>query len=479
MKEQQETQRQEQQSVNHNQEQQMNQQQIKRQPNKTGIPDRLKAVIEHFSGLSLNEVRVHYNSEKPALMNAHAYAEGLNIYIAPGQEKHLAHEIWHVVQQMKGNLSTTTTFEGGKKGNDNKGLEQEADQMGNKMEQAPITENTAPLLQKDPIPVPQRMVISMDEEDAVIQGAASNIALNKEDSTSNDIDQMGDSALADLQETETLYIVAHGYHSLTDPSTPQQPNLIPMLKGGIKPEDLYQILVSKGWPETHRGKIDVRACMTGAESMLPNFAELLGVELAKNGRANKVVGYKHLSATNGNGDEVATKSTVSKMAQLALQADVTDVDFAKKVTDLFQSMNDQLLTKRQELNVFVDGPLALLTTNPPQDIQINKNEWLIYSLYHSIQTENEALRTVITQAIRDDDYNRNRTVGGTHETEVTPDQGLVPQSYLQVVASFEEQVEIQDHFVEQVDEDQDQGGVQEQDDSLEALLARLRALGET
>ncbi len=98
----------------------------KRNVNKTGIPDRLKTVIEYFSGFSLDEVRVHYNSEKPALVDAHAYTEGLHVYVAPGQEKHLAHELWHVVQQMKGEAKATETVNG-KKVDTRKGKEQEAD----------------------------------------------------------------------------------------------------------------------------------------------------------------------------------------------------------------------------------------------------------------------------------------------------------------------------------------------------------------
>jgi hypothetical protein len=95
--------------------------------NKTGIPDRLKAAVEHFSGFSLDAVRVHYNSEKPALVEAYAYTEGLDIHIAPGQEKHLAHELQHVVQQMKGEAKATEKVNG-QQVDSRKSKEQEADQ---------------------------------------------------------------------------------------------------------------------------------------------------------------------------------------------------------------------------------------------------------------------------------------------------------------------------------------------------------------
>ena len=58
-------------------------------PNRTGLPDGLKAGVESLSGLSMDHVRVHYNSAQPAQLNALAYARGGDIYLAPGQEQHL------------------------------------------------------------------------------------------------------------------------------------------------------------------------------------------------------------------------------------------------------------------------------------------------------------------------------------------------------------------------------------------------------
>jgi hypothetical protein len=68
-------------------------------PNNAGLPDNLKAGIENLSGMSMDGVKVHYNSGKPAQLNALAYAQGQDIHVGPGQEKHLPHEAWHVVQQ--------------------------------------------------------------------------------------------------------------------------------------------------------------------------------------------------------------------------------------------------------------------------------------------------------------------------------------------------------------------------------------------
>lgn len=96
-----------------------------------GLPDSLKSGIENLSGLSMDGVQVHYNSPKPAQLNAHAYAQGNDIHVAPGDEKHLAHEAWHVVQQKQGRVSADTQRKG--VGIDSSAaLESEADTMGAK-----------------------------------------------------------------------------------------------------------------------------------------------------------------------------------------------------------------------------------------------------------------------------------------------------------------------------------------------------------
>lgn len=97
--------------------------------NPTNIPNTIKASIENFSGISLDDVRVNYNSSKPAEVNAMAYTQGNDIYLGPGQEQHLAHELAHIVQQNKGIVKPTTEVNGVPV-NDDKSLEAEADKMG-------------------------------------------------------------------------------------------------------------------------------------------------------------------------------------------------------------------------------------------------------------------------------------------------------------------------------------------------------------
>jgi hypothetical protein len=112
-------------------------------PNQTGLPDALKAGIENLSGYSLDNVRVHYNSSKPAQLRALAYTQGTDIHVAPGQEKHLPHEAWHVVQQMQGRVKPTMQMKGVQI-NDDEGLEREADVMGEKI----ITDKLANILRQ-------------------------------------------------------------------------------------------------------------------------------------------------------------------------------------------------------------------------------------------------------------------------------------------------------------------------------------------
>jgi hypothetical protein len=104
---------------------------IQKKENHTGLPDDLKNGIENLSGYAMDDVRVHYHSNNPAQLQALAYAQGTDIHVAPGQEQHLPHEAWHVVQQKQGRVQPTLQAKDVPV-NDDAGLEQEADTMGAK-----------------------------------------------------------------------------------------------------------------------------------------------------------------------------------------------------------------------------------------------------------------------------------------------------------------------------------------------------------
>jgi Domain of unknown function (DUF4157)/A nuclease of the HNH/ENDO VII superfamily with conserved WHH len=98
-------------------------------PPEGGLPPDLRASVESLAGISLEGVRVHYRSAAPGPLGAHAYTEGDDIHVAPGQEHHLPHEAWHVVQQRQGRVRPNLAFAGHALNADHR-LEREADTMG-------------------------------------------------------------------------------------------------------------------------------------------------------------------------------------------------------------------------------------------------------------------------------------------------------------------------------------------------------------
>lgn len=93
------------------------------------LPADLQAGLEQMSGYSMAQVAVHYNSPKPAQLQAHAYARQNEIHLAPGQERHLPHEAWHLVQQAQGRVTAQRQMKDIAV-NDDTALELEADSMG-------------------------------------------------------------------------------------------------------------------------------------------------------------------------------------------------------------------------------------------------------------------------------------------------------------------------------------------------------------
>lgn len=101
-----------------------------KKPKKTGLPDPLKTGVENLSGCAMDDVRIHYNSIKPAQLKALAYAQGSDIHLTPDQEQHLPHEAWHVVQQKQGVVEPSRQMKEGESVNDDQALEKEAYRIG-------------------------------------------------------------------------------------------------------------------------------------------------------------------------------------------------------------------------------------------------------------------------------------------------------------------------------------------------------------
>ncbi len=104
------------------------QQKTAEKPNLTGIPLQMKQSFERSSGLSFDDVRVHYHSTLPARLGALAYTQGSHVYVASSQERHLGHELGHVIQQKQGRVQVTSVLDGVRL-NTSPAMEREADEF--------------------------------------------------------------------------------------------------------------------------------------------------------------------------------------------------------------------------------------------------------------------------------------------------------------------------------------------------------------
>lgn len=103
--------------------------QARPETNRAGLPTRLANGLQQLSGIDVSDVQVHRGSSKPQQLQAHAYAQGSDIHLGPGQDHHLPHEAWHIVQQRQGRVRPTGSV-AGTPINEDKALEREADRMG-------------------------------------------------------------------------------------------------------------------------------------------------------------------------------------------------------------------------------------------------------------------------------------------------------------------------------------------------------------
>ena len=110
---------------------------IQRQEGRRGLPESLRAGVEALSRVRMDDVTVHYDSPKPAALGALAYTRGSEIFVGPGQEKHLPHEAWHVVQQSRGPIAPTL-YQRETAINTDERLEREADVMGARASQVSL-----------------------------------------------------------------------------------------------------------------------------------------------------------------------------------------------------------------------------------------------------------------------------------------------------------------------------------------------------
>ena len=89
--------------------------------------DRMKYLMKKYREI------IHYNSPEPRKYGARAFTKNSEIYIAPGEENVLPHELGHVYQQETQNIPATGEMKGEKVNTDPK-LEKEADQTARNIE---------------------------------------------------------------------------------------------------------------------------------------------------------------------------------------------------------------------------------------------------------------------------------------------------------------------------------------------------------
>ena len=211
----------------------------KAKPNNTGLPNQLKAGIESMSGMSMDHVKVHYNSDKPAQLNAHAYAQGSDIHVAPGQERHIPHEAWHVVQQAQGRVKPTMQMKAGTPVNDDVALETEADVMGAK---AVAANMPVQLMAAEAEFSNKHLAISEDDAKTKTENRTGKLGKAKKNSVMNYADPATKSAFdGDTTQSGPVEVAAVGWEVLADKRGPGRKAVSVGKKAGK-----FKVTVSKG-----------------------------------------------------------------------------------------------------------------------------------------------------------------------------------------------------------------------------------------
>lgn len=190
--------------------------------NHTGIPLQMKQQYEKLSGLSFDDVRVHYNSGKPAQFQALAYTQGNQVFIGPGQETHLGHELGHVVQQKQGRVRATQQI-GNIAINNDTILEREADHIG---KAASKLDNIPTQFASRQVPI-QRMAIRAQQPPKGQEGLFANLeaAAKITDGVGAKVINAGEIPSSKVTNEENIAFMGHGS---------------PIKIGDLKPEDIVQ-----------------------------------------------------------------------------------------------------------------------------------------------------------------------------------------------------------------------------------------------
>lgn len=96
------------------------------------LPELVQENLKTLTNFDLSGIKVNYNSTKPKLLGAGAYAKGNQIELAAGYEDLLSTALWSIVQQAEGRVASTRSVQGFEV-NDDASLASEAQTKGAKV----------------------------------------------------------------------------------------------------------------------------------------------------------------------------------------------------------------------------------------------------------------------------------------------------------------------------------------------------------
>ena len=270
---------------------------IQKKENKTGLPDNLKASVENLSSLSMDDVRVHYNSSKPEEVGALAYTQGADIHVAPGQQKYLSHEAWHVVQQKQGRVKPTIQMNSFQI-NDDAGLEREANLNYEKAAFAGTINTRERLIQRFLNPLSSKVIqgqwATIKKDGKRLNLKKTNdpniLILTRDGSRYNVVERTKDEIFVEKIEEEVVhkkyrYNRFHPYLSWTNKST------------GVKVEAPFGGKVISATHKRGAPKIGSKAKDFGGESLGDSYEEYIR-GLRSNGKSDKEIAETLLTLNN-------------------------------------------------------------------------------------------------------------------------------------------------------------------------------------
>lgn len=301
------------------------------QESRQGLPEPLKSNLEAKSGFSMDDVVTHYNSDKPAQLSALAYTQGSDIYMAPGQEKTLGHEAWHVVQQKQGGVSATMQIDGVGV-NDSAQLEREADiHAGLASESASGGIGLAPAPVQSDSPVVQRIKISLptSPSDADLLNdmrtvqtanpgnqeiALDSTALQQYQNTGTgkkqmlQFNQQAAIPYGEIGVDEDIIFMGHGTDRTTNTGTE-------VGQAFLDPKMLAEIAYQVKKPDNWRGKIVLLGCSTGrlVHEVSKKYYELSGKK-----KSAEVYGPQGDTET-GNGEAHMQSTQIKRTTNAAIK----------------------------------------------------------------------------------------------------------------------------------------------------------------